>query len=70
MEEGWPTYGVSAEIAAQIGEKAFDYLDAPVRRIGGVEVPMPYAKVLERAAMVKPQDIVDAAKGLLTRARS
>jgi pyruvate dehydrogenase E1 component beta subunit len=69
VEEGWPTYGVVAEISAQISEKAFDYLDAPVQRIGGKEVPMPYAKMLERAAMVNPQQIVDAAKGLFVRTR-
>lgn len=69
VEEGWPTYGVSAEIAAQISEKAFDYLDAPVQRIGGMEVPMPYSKNLERAAMASPQQIVDVTKGLFARTR-
>ena len=67
FEEGWPTYGVSAEIAARISEHAFDYLDAPVRRVGGAEVPMPYSKVMERAAMPKPQDVVDVVKALLAR---
>ncbi|MHB1134043.1 MAG: alpha-ketoacid dehydrogenase subunit beta [Chloroflexota bacterium] len=69
VEEGWPTYGVSAEIAARISNEAFDYLDAPVARVGGVEVPMPYAKPLERAAIPTPQHVVDAAKGLLARAK-
>lgn len=67
VEEGWPTYGISAEIAARISDQAFDYLDAPVRRVGGVEVPMPYSKVLERAAMPKPQDVVSAVRGLFGR---
>jgi pyruvate dehydrogenase E1 component beta subunit len=69
VEEGWPQYGVSAEIAARISSDAFDYLDAPVVRVGGAEVPMPYTKVLERAAMPTPQSIVDAAKGLFARTK-
>lgn len=58
VEEGWPTYGISAEVAATISSEAFDYLDAPVVRIGGAEVPMPYAKVLERKALPSVDDIV------------
>ncbi|MHB1006494.1 MAG: alpha-ketoacid dehydrogenase subunit beta [Chloroflexota bacterium] len=67
VEEGWPTYGVSAEIAARIGEHAFDYLDAPVKRVGGKEVPMPYSKILERAAMTNAQHVVDAVRSLFER---
>ncbi len=70
VEEGWPQYGVSAEVAARISRDAFDYLDAPVARVGGAEVPMPYAKVLERAAMASPRAIVDAAKSLRQRTGS
>src|SRR6266511_3518137 len=44
VEEGWTTYGVGAEIAAGLQDRAFDHLDAPVRRLGGAEVPMPYNK--------------------------
>lgn len=59
IEEDWGTYGVGAELAATIQEGAFDYLDAPVRRVAGVEVPLPYAKVLERAALPSAQHLID-----------
>ncbi|MGI8564206.1 MAG: alpha-ketoacid dehydrogenase subunit beta [Candidatus Dormibacter sp.] len=58
VEEGWPTYGVGAEIAAGIQERCFDHLDAPVRRLGGAEVPMPYNKGLEKASIPAVDDIV------------
>ena len=51
IEEDWLSYGVGAEIAATIQETAFDYLDAPVRRVAAAEIPLPYAKPLERAAL-------------------
>jgi pyruvate dehydrogenase E1 component beta subunit len=51
VEEGWPTYGVSAELAARIQHACFDDLDAPVERLGMAEVPLPYAKSLETAAL-------------------
>jgi pyruvate dehydrogenase E1 component beta subunit len=51
LEDDWLSYGVGAEISATIGEGAFDYLDAPVRRVAAAEVPLPYAKPLERAAL-------------------
>ncbi len=51
VEEGWPTYGVSAELAARVQKACFDDLDAPVERVGMAEVPMPYAKNLELAAL-------------------
>ena len=57
-EEGWPTYGVGAEVAAGLQDRCFDYLDAPIARLGGAEVPMPYAKDLERAAIPSVDDIV------------
>ena len=57
-EEGWPTYGVGAELAAGIQERCFDYLDAPILRLGGAEVPMPYNQLLERAAIPSADDIV------------
>ena len=50
-EEGWATFGVGAELAARIQRACFDDLDAPVERVGGAEVPMPYAKPLELAAL-------------------
>jgi pyruvate dehydrogenase E1 component beta subunit len=51
VEEGWATYGVSAEIAAGVQERCFDYLDAPIRRLGGAQVPMPYSLPLEKASI-------------------
>jgi len=51
IEEGWPTYGVTAELAARIQHVCFDDLDAPVERVGMAEVPLPYAKELETAAL-------------------
>jgi pyruvate dehydrogenase E1 component beta subunit len=58
VEEGWATYGISAEVSATIMEGAFDYLDAPVARIGGKEVPMPYSKPLENAAIPTVAEVV------------
>jgi pyruvate dehydrogenase E1 component beta subunit len=65
IEEGWPTYGVTAEIAARIQRACFADLDAPVERAGGAEVPMPYARPLERAALVNDEKIYQAAQALL-----
>ncbi|MGH1403235.1 MAG: pyruvate dehydrogenase complex E1 component subunit beta [Alphaproteobacteria bacterium] len=62
IEEGWPFAGISSEIAALCGEHAFDYLDAPVTRVCGADVPMPYAANLEALALPQPKDIVAAAK--------
>jgi pyruvate dehydrogenase E1 component beta subunit len=61
-EESHPFCGVAAEIAAEIQERAFDYLDAPVKRVSGVDVPMPYAKNLERLAIPDVPQIVAAVK--------
>jgi pyruvate dehydrogenase E1 component beta subunit len=60
VEEGWPSYGVSAELAARIQHACFDDLDAPVERVGMAEVPLPYAKELELAAM-PTEDRIEAA---------
>jgi pyruvate dehydrogenase E1 component beta subunit len=57
VEEGWPTYGVGAEIAAGVQERCFDDLDAPILRLGGAEVPMPYNQHLEKAAIPSADDI-------------
>ncbi len=62
VEEGWAFAGIGAEIAALCGEHAFDYMDAPLERVCGADVPMPYAANLEALALPKPQDIVNAAK--------
>lgn len=67
VEEDWPTYGVGAELAATIQEGAFDYLDAPVLRVGLAEVPMPYSKVLEQAAIPNVASIVATAKRVMER---
>jgi pyruvate dehydrogenase E1 component beta subunit len=67
VEEGWPQSGVGAEIMAKIMEEAFDYLDAPVLRICGKDVPMPYAAKLEKLALPNAGEIVAAAKGVLYR---
>lgn len=60
LEDDWLTYGIGAEIAATISDGAFDYLDAPVRRVAMAEVPMPYSKVLETAALPSIQDVTNA----------
>ena len=57
VEEGWSTYGVTAELAAGVQERCFDYLDAPIRRLGGAQVPMPYALGLEQASIPTSEDI-------------
>ena len=67
VEEGWPSYGVTAEIAARIGKACFDDLDAPVERVGMAEVPLPYAKNLELAAMPGSERIAAAARSVLNR---
>jgi pyruvate dehydrogenase E1 component beta subunit len=59
MEEDWLSYGVGAEIAATIQEGAFDYLDAPVRRVAMAEVPLPYSKPLELAALPNANHLVE-----------
>ena len=61
VEEGWHACGVGAEITACAVEDAFDYLDAPIERITGVDVPMPYAEKLEKAALPSVEDIVKVA---------
>jgi pyruvate dehydrogenase E1 component beta subunit len=61
VEEGWPHGGVGANLAALIQEQAFDHLDAPVERVTGADVPMPYSKRLEQAAMPHSEHVVSAA---------
>ena len=67
VEEGWQQNGVGAEIAARIMEHAFDYLDAPVARVSGKDVPMPYAANLEKLALPSIAEIVEAAKAVCYR---
>lgn len=61
IEEGWPFAGISSEIAALVQEQAFDYLDAPILRVTGKDVPLPYAANLEKLALPSVADVVDAA---------
>jgi pyruvate dehydrogenase E1 component beta subunit len=65
VEEGWRSFGVGSEIAARVYEEAFDYLDAPVARIGAAEVPTPYNKQLEKIAFPARADVVVTARALL-----
>ncbi|WP_400768880.1 pyruvate dehydrogenase complex E1 component subunit beta [Methylosinus sporium] len=67
VEEGWPQCGIGAEIAARVQEEAFDYLDAPVLRVAGKDVPMPYAANLEKLALPSVADVIAAAKAVLYR---
>jgi pyruvate dehydrogenase E1 component beta subunit len=67
VEEGWQQSGVGAEIAARIMEHAFDYLDAPVARVSGKDVPMPYAANLEKLALPSVAEVVEAAKAVCYR---
>jgi pyruvate dehydrogenase E1 component beta subunit len=66
-EEGWPFAGMGSEIAAVVMEQAFDWLDAPVARVSGLDVPLPYAANLERMALPQAEHIVDAAKSVCYR---
>lgn len=65
LEDDWLTYGIGAEVAASISDGAFDYLDAPVRRVAMAEVPMPYAKALETAALPSADDVKNAIRQTL-----
>ena len=64
VEEGWPIAGIGAELAALAQELAFDWLDAPVKRVCGVDVPLPYAANLERLALPQAEQIAAAAKAV------
>jgi pyruvate dehydrogenase E1 component beta subunit len=67
VEEGWPFAGIGAELAAVLMEQAFDWLDAPMARIAGVDVPLPYAANLEKLALPHPEQIVAAARAVCYR---
>jgi pyruvate dehydrogenase E1 component beta subunit len=69
VEEGWPHGGVGANVAALIQEQAFDYLDAPVQRVTGADVPMPYSKRLEQAAIPHEEHVITAAMATLEGGR-
>jgi len=65
VEEGWPHGGVGANLAALVQEQAFDYLDAPIQRVTGADVPMPYSKRMEQAAIPHSEHVVSAALATL-----
>jgi pyruvate dehydrogenase E1 component beta subunit len=65
VEEGWPTYGLSAEIAARIYKECFDYLDAPIERVSQKEAPLPYSAPLEKYMLPKPEDVIAAVKRVM-----
>ncbi|HSV23019.1 MAG TPA: pyruvate dehydrogenase complex E1 component subunit beta [Xanthobacteraceae bacterium] len=67
VEEGWQQSGIGAEIAARLMEQAFDYLDAPVMRVSGKDVPMPYAANLEKLALPSAAEVVAAVKAVCYR---
>ncbi|HTP01824.1 MAG TPA: alpha-ketoacid dehydrogenase subunit beta [Anaerolineales bacterium] len=65
VEEGWKSYGVGSEIASRIYEEAFDYVDAPVKRVAQDEVPLPYNRTLEQAALPQVEDVLAAVREVL-----
>jgi pyruvate dehydrogenase E1 component beta subunit len=65
VEEGYGMYGISAEIAAQIQEAGFDYLDAPVKRVSQLNAPLPYSQELEQSALINPDRVIKAVKEIL-----
>jgi pyruvate dehydrogenase E1 component beta subunit len=65
VEEGWRSFGVGAEVASRLSEEAFDYLDAPVKRVAQEEVPLPYNRELEQQALPQVDDILKAVRELL-----
>jgi pyruvate dehydrogenase E1 component beta subunit len=67
VEEGWPFAGVGSELSALMMDQAFDWLDAPVKRVAGLDIPLPYAANLEKMALPQPPDIAAAAKAVCYR---
>ena len=65
VEEGWRSFGVGAEVASRLYEEAFDYLDAPVKRVAQLEVPLPYNRELEQIALPQVADIIQAVREVL-----
>jgi pyruvate dehydrogenase E1 component beta subunit len=62
VEEGWRSFGIGSEIAARLYEEAFDYIDAPIKRVAQKEVPLPYNRALEQLALPQVEDVVQAVK--------
>jgi pyruvate dehydrogenase E1 component beta subunit len=65
VEEGYGTYGISAEIAARLQEQGFDYLDAPIKRVAQLEAPLPYSRELEQSALINAGRVVEAVKEIV-----
>ena len=65
VEEGWRSFGVGAEVAARMYEEAFDYADAPIKRVAQKEVPLPYNRQLEQMALPQIDDILSAVREVL-----
>jgi pyruvate dehydrogenase E1 component beta subunit len=65
VEEGYRTFGIGAEIAARLQEEAFDYLDAPIKRVAQYEVPLPYSRQLEQSALINVDRVIKAVKEVL-----
>jgi pyruvate dehydrogenase E1 component beta subunit len=65
VEEGWKSFGVGAEVSSRIYEEAFDYVDAPIKRVAQKEVPLPYSRNLEQLALPQVEDVIRAVKEVL-----
>jgi pyruvate dehydrogenase E1 component beta subunit len=65
VEEGYRSYGIGAEIVARLQEEGFDYLDAPIKRVAQLEVPLPYSRELEQSALINADRVVAAVKEIL-----
>ncbi len=65
VEEGYGTYGIGAEIVARLQEEAFDYIDAPIKRVAQIEVPLPYSRELEQSALINKDRVIAAVKETL-----
>ena len=65
VEEGWKSYGVGAEVSSRIYDEAFDYVDAPIKRVAQKEVPLPYNRTLEQFALPQVEDVIQAVKEVL-----
>lgn len=65
VEEGWRSFGVGSEVATRLYEEAFDYVDAPIKRVAQKEVPLPYNRTLEQMALPQIQDVINAVKEVL-----
>ncbi|RMG97188.1 MAG: alpha-ketoacid dehydrogenase subunit beta [Chloroflexi bacterium] len=65
VEEGYRSFGIGAEVAARLQEEAFDYMDAPIKRVAQMEVPLPYSRELEQSALINKDRVIAAVKEIL-----